>query len=100
MLQKLSSTTAKTTYAGATLKIPAIQYAHKTGVSETDCPVTKTYFVKNTDGTTWASTGARYTDIISTTDNGALTLIPILATFGAGSDTASVTRDIKVVYHN
>jgi len=81
------------------MKIPAIQYSHKTGITSTDCPVTITYEV-STDNATWVSTGTDYTDLISTTSTGALTIIPATATFGAGSDTASINRYVRVKYSN
>jgi hypothetical protein len=98
-LQNLSSTSDKTAYAGVTMKIPAIQYSHKTGVTDTDCPVTITYEV-STDNATWFSSGANYTTLISATSNGALTIIPAAGTFGSGTDTAFINRYVRVKYTN
>jgi len=82
------------------MKIPAIQWAHKTGITDTDCPVTVTVAVSINSGTAWVTTGSDYTNVISAATAGALTLSPTIAAFGAGSDTASTRRDIKVTYTN
>lgn len=82
------------------MKIPAIQYSHKTGLSDTDCPVTITVEVSIDSRTNWVSTGANYSNLVSATSSGALTLIPSSATFGSGTDTAFTRRDIRVTYTN
>ena len=46
------------------------------------------------------STDAAYSALISATAAGALTLSPTIAAFGAGADTASTRRDIRVTYKN
>ena len=94
MLQKLTSTSTKTAYANVTMNIPAIQYVHKTGISDTDCPVTETQAVSIDNGATWVTTGAGYTNVISSATSGALVLKPAISDFGAGSDTAFKRRDI------
>ena len=100
MLQKLTDTSTKTAYADVTMNIPAIQYAHKTGISDTDCPVTVTQAVSIDNGTTWVTTGADYTNVISSATSGALVLKPAISVFGTGSDTTFTRRDIKVTYTN
>lgn len=78
------------------MTIPAIQYAHSDGVTDSDCTLTITYFVSDNNGATWASSGTVYTDLVNATSNGKLTLIPNLTTFGS----TSATRLVKVVYTN
>ena len=78
------------------MKVPAIQYSHIDGFSDTYCPLTVTYFVSNDDGNTWVSSGSVYTDLINAASNGEVTIIPLIATFGAGTSTAS--RKVKVKY--
>ena len=82
------------------MNIPAIQYAHNTGISDTDCPVTVTQAVSIDNGTTWDTSGTDYINLISSATSGALVLKPEISVFGAGSDTAFIRRDIKVTYTN
>jgi hypothetical protein len=94
VLEKLTSTSSKTAYADVTMNIPAIQYAHKTGISDTDCPVSVTQAVSTDNGTTWVTSGTGYTNVISSATSGALVLKPAISVFGTGSDTAFIRRDI------
>jgi hypothetical protein len=82
------------------MNIPAIKYAHKTGISYTDCPVTVTQAVSINSRANWVTSGTDYTNLISSSTSGSLVLKPAISVFGTGSDTAFIRRDIKVTYTN
>jgi hypothetical protein len=95
-LQLITSTSAKTAYAGVTLTNPGINYLHGDGFTDASCPVTVTYYVSSDAGATWKSSGTVFTNLISSTNNGALVIIPSVSAFGSGTSTSSML--VKVLY--
>jgi hypothetical protein len=98
VLTQLSTTSNKVAYADVTMNIPASSWQHSNGITEANCPSTLVTEVSADSGTTWATSGAVYTDLITANNNGALTIKPSITVFGGGPGTS--TRLVKLTRTN